>query len=229
LQVPDKIGNNDQLLQYFKDWQPTYEPGTYRTYSNPGIGTLGLITAKSMGQDFIGLVEHRLFPALGMKNSYLKVPEGKMADYAQGYTKEDTPIRMTTGVLSSETYGIRSTAADMIRFVEANMNGIELDERLQRAISATHTAYFKAGPMTQDLIWEQYRYPVALKILLEGNSPEIIFNATPVTQLKPPEQPHDDVWLNKTGSTNGFGAYVSICSGKAAGDCYLVEQELPDR
>jgi len=227
LQVPDKIGNNDQLLQYFKDWQPTYEPGTYRTYSNPGIGTLGLITAKSMGQDFIGLVEHRLFPALGMKNSYLKVPEGKMADYAQGYTKEDTPIRMTTGVLSSETYGIRSTAADMIRFVEANMNGIELDERLQRAISATHTAYFKAGPMTQDLIWEQYRYPVALKMLLEGNSPEIIFNATPVTQLKPPEQPHDDVWLNKTGSTNGFGAYVAFVPEKRLGIVILSNKNYP--
>jgi beta-lactamase class C len=89
-------------------------------------------------------VEQRLFSALGMKSSYINIPEVKMADYAQGYTKEDTPIRMTTGVLSSETYGIRATAADMIRFVEANMNGIELDKKLQRAIRATHTAYFKA-------------------------------------------------------------------------------------
>jgi beta-lactamase class C len=28
LQVPDKIENNDQLLQYFKDWQSTYERST---------------------------------------------------------------------------------------------------------------------------------------------------------------------------------------------------------
>ena len=227
LQVPDKIGNNDQLLQYFKDWQPTYEPGTYRTYSNPGIGTLGLITAKSMGQDFVGLVEQRLFSALGMKSSYINVPKGKMADYAQGYTKEDTPIRMTTGVLSSETYGIRATAADMIRFVEANMNGIELDEKFQRAIRATHTAYFKAGPMTQDLIWEQYPYPVALKMLLDGNAPEIIFNATPVTQLKPPGQPRDDVWINKTGSTNGFGAYVAFIPDKRLGIVILANKNYP--
>ena len=64
LQVPDKIGNNDQLLQYFKDWQPTYEPGTYRTYSNPGIGTLGLITAKSMGQDLSDWWNSVCFPRL---------------------------------------------------------------------------------------------------------------------------------------------------------------------
>ena len=155
LQVPDKIENNDQLMQYFKNWRSTYEPGTYRTYANPGIGTLGLITAKSMGQDFAALIEQRLFPGLGMKSSYINVPEPKMTDYAQGYTKEDAPIRMATGVLSSEAYGIKTTAADLVRFVEANMNSIRLDEKLQRAITETHTGYFKAGPMTQDLVWEQ--------------------------------------------------------------------------
>jgi len=132
LQVPDKIGNNDQLLQYFKDWRPTYDAGTYRTYTNLGIGLLGLITAKSRGQDFVGLMDGHLFPALGIRDSYINIPEGRMADYAQGYTKEDTPIRMTTGVLSSEAYGIRATAADVIRFVEANMNEIEVDEKLRQ-------------------------------------------------------------------------------------------------
>jgi beta-lactamase class C len=227
LQVPDKIGNNDQLMQYFKDWRAAYQPGTYRTYANPGIGTLGLITAKSMGEDFVGLMEHRLFAVLGMKSSYINLPEAKMADYAQGYTKESAPIRMASGVLSPETYGIRTTAADLIRFVEANINPIGLDEKLQRAITATHTGYFKAGPMTQDLIWEQYPYPVALTTLLEGNSPEMIFKATPVTQLNPPEQPHDDVWINKTGSTNGFGAYVAFVPKKRLGIVILANKSYP--
>ena len=39
---------------------------------------------------------------------------------------------------------------------------------------------------SQNLIWEQYPYPVALKTLLEGNSSAVIFNVTPVTELKPP-------------------------------------------
>ena len=69
LQVPDSIHDNGQLLQYFLAWKPTYAPGTYRTYANPGIGTLGLITAKSMGQDFASLIEQRMFPALGMTSS----------------------------------------------------------------------------------------------------------------------------------------------------------------
>jgi beta-lactamase class C len=227
LQVPDNIGNNDELMRYFKGWRPTYEPGTYRTYANPGIGTLGLITAKSMGQDFAPLMEQRLFSVLGMKSSYIHVPEAKMVDYAQGYTKEDAPIRMATGVLSSEAYGIKATAPDMVRFVEANMNSIRLDKKFQRAITETHTGYFKAGPMTQDLIWEQYQYPVALKTLLEGNSSAMIFNATPVTEINPPEGPHEDVWINKTGSTNGFGAYVAFVPEKRLGIVILANKNYP--
>lgn len=227
LQVPDNVNNNDQLLQYLKEWQPAYAPGTYRTYSNISIGTLGLITAKSMGQDFDALMEHQLFPALGMKSTYINVPAAKSLDYAQGYTKDGAPIRMAPGTLSSEAYGVKTTAADMVRFVEANMNLIPVDEKLQRAITNTHTGYFKAGPMTQDLIWEQYPYPVTLKALLDGNSSSMILNATQVTKIEPPQRPQDDVWINKTGSTNGFGAYVAFIPQKRLGIVILANKNFP--
>ncbi len=227
LQVPDNIGNNDQLMQYFKEWQPIYAPGTYRTYANPGIGMLGLITAKSMGQDFDGLMEHLLFPALGMKSTSINVPTAQLPDYAQGYTKDGAPIRMAPGILSSEAYGVKTTVSDMIRFVEANMDMIQLDPKVQQAITNTHTGYFKAGPMTQDLIWEQYQYPVTLKTLMEGNSPAMSFNATPVTEIKPPLNAHKDVWINKTGSTNGFGAYVAFIPQKRLGIVILANKNFP--
>jgi beta-lactamase class C len=227
LQVPEHVKNNEQLIAYFEQWQPTYAPGTYRTYANPSIGTLGLIAAKSMNQDFVALMEERLFPMLGMTGTYLNVPEAKTADYAQGYTRDDAPIRMTAGVLSAEAYGIRSTAADMIRFVEANMNVIKLDENVQRAITDTHTGYFQAGVMTQDLIWEQYPYPVELKTLLEGNSNAMIAEATPVTRITPAQQPRNDVLINKTGSTNGFGAYVAFVPEKRLGIVILANKNYP--
>jgi beta-lactamase class C len=37
LQVPENIKNIDQLMKYFQEWQPSYVPGTYRTYSNMPI------------------------------------------------------------------------------------------------------------------------------------------------------------------------------------------------
>jgi beta-lactamase class C len=228
LQVPDDIHNDGELMQFFKAWKPSCAPGTCRTYANPGIGTLGLITAKSMGQDFTPLMEQRMFPALGLKNSFIDVPQSRMPDYAQGYKKDGAPIRMAPGVLSAEAYGVKSTAADMTRFMQANMDLLQLDAKLQRAITETHTGYFKAGVLTQDLIWEQYAYPVALKTLLAGNSSTMVLKATPAVEIKPPLAPRQDVWINKTGSTNGFGAYVAFVPEKQLGIVMLANKNFPN-
>jgi beta-lactamase class C len=227
LQVPDEIGNDAQLMSWFKAWRATYKPGTRRTYTNPGIGTLGLITAKAMNGDFTSLIEGRLFPALGLKNSFIDVPASRKADYAQGYTKDGKPIRMKGGELAPEAYGVKSTASDMLRFLAANMDLLELDASLQRAITDTHTGYFQAGPMTQDLIWEQYPYPVTLKSLLDGNSTAMALDATPVTPIDPPLSPKQDAWLNKTGSTNGFGAYLGFVPEKRTGIVILGNRNFP--
>jgi beta-lactamase class C len=228
LQVPDNIKNNEELLQYFKNWRPSYPAGTRRTYSNIGIGTLGWITAKSMGQDFAKLMEQRLFPGLEMKNTFIHVPISDMENYAQGYTRENTPIRMDSAVLSAEAYGVKTTAPDMIHFLQENIKSTSLPEQLKRAIENTHTGYFKAGPMTQDLIWEQYPYPVTLNALFEGNSSTMAFDAVPVTEIEPPEKPREDVWINKTGSTNGFGAYVAFVPEKRLGIVILANKNYPN-
>ncbi|MDR5816898.1 beta-lactamase [Caballeronia sp. LZ033] len=228
LQVPDDIHDNAQLLQYFSTWRPARPPGTVRTYSNPGIGTLGFITAKAMNQDFDALMQTRLFPALGLRHSYMHVPAAKQRDYAQGYAQDDRPIRMKGGVLSSEAYGVRTTAADLTRFMQINMNQVRVDPAWQRAVTATHTGYFKAGPMTQDLIWEQYPYPAALPALLEGNGQAMILNPTPVTAIDPPQPPRDEVWINKTGSTNGFGTYIAFVPSEGVGIVMLANRNLPN-
>jgi beta-lactamase class C len=228
LQVPDEVRSDADLIAYLGAWRPTRAAGTYRTYSNPGIGVLGLAASKSMGQDYTALIEQRLFPALAMKNSFIDVPASRAADYAQGYAKDGKPVRLAGGVIAPEAYGVKSTAADMVRFMESNMKLIELDAPLQRAITATHTGYFKAGPMTQDLVWEQYPYPVSLSALKLGNGPDMAFKATPVTRISPPEAPRDDVWINKTGSTNGFGSYVAFIPGQRLGIVMLANRNFPN-
>jgi beta-lactamase class C len=227
LQFPDRVTNDAALIQYFEQWRPAYPMGTYRTYSNQGIGMLGFIAAKSMGSDFSSLMQQRLFPALGLRHSFIAIPASERARYAWGYTDDDTPIRMKTGILSDETYGIRTTAADLIRFVQENIDPSDLIPSLQQAITQTHRGYFHAGPMTQDLIWEQYPYPVALQSLFEGNAPRMLFKATPVSAIVPPQQPTQNAWLNKTGSTNGFGAYVAFIPVKRLGVVLLANKDYP--
>lgn len=227
LQVPDTIKSGEDLTAYLKAWRPSYAPGTYRTYSNLGIGVLGLAAAKSMNGDFTTLMQQRVFPALGMTSTYIDVPAARQSDYAQGYTKQNTPVRVGQGMLWAQAYGVKTTAADMLRFVEANMNLASLDDKWQRAVTRTHTGYYRAGPMTQDLIWEQYPYPVALNALLQGNSAAVILNPTPVSRIAPPQAPSKSVWINKTGSTNGFGAYVAFVPQQQLGIVLLANKNFP--
>ncbi|WP_176539247.1 class C beta-lactamase [Rhizobium sp. M1] len=227
LQVPDEIKSEGQLMEYLAAWHPSYAAGTQRSYANPSIGMLGFITAKAMRGDFAELMEGRLFPGLGLSSTFINVPKSRQGDYAQGYKRSGEPARLTPGLLSAEAYGVRSTAGDMIRFVGANMGLAKLDGKLQQAIDKTHTGYFGVGAMIQDLIWEQYAYPVTLQSLLEGNSAAML-KTIPVAALQPPMKPRHDVWINKTGSTNGFGAYVAFIPTERVGIVILANKNYPN-
>ncbi|RMQ44964.1 AmpC protein [Pseudomonas cichorii] len=228
LQFPDAIHDNQQMMSYFKAWQPEYLPGVHRSYANPSIGLLGLIAAKSMKVPFKTAMQEQLFPALGLSNSYLDVPANKTSSYAQGYNKQDAAVRLNPGVLAAEAYGMKSGSRDLLRFVEANMGLTEVAPALQRALADTRTGYFKVGAMTQDLIWEQYQAPVKLDALIEGNSNRMAYETQPVQALNPPLAPQQDVWINKTGATNGFGGYVAFMPGRKLGIVILANKNYPN-
>ncbi len=227
LQVPDDINDMTQLMSYLQRWEPKDAAGTHRAYSNVSIGLLGMIAAKSMNKPFNEAMEKGLFADLGMKNSYINVPVEKMPLYAQGYNKKDEPVRVNPGVLADEAYGVKTSTADIIQFIDANMYLIKTKENLHRAIDNTHTGYFTSGELTQDLIWEQYAYPVTLKRLLAGNSDTMSYGNTPATQINPPLSPQQDVWINKTGSTNGFAAYVAFIPAQKVGIVILANKNYP--
>ncbi len=71
LQVPEDLTSEDQLIRYFQGWKPTCAAGTYRTYANPSIGLLGRIAARSLDEDFVRVMESTLFPALGLRDTFL--------------------------------------------------------------------------------------------------------------------------------------------------------------
>lgn len=228
LQFPDQVRTDTQMLDYFRAWQPAYPAGSQRTYANPSIGLLGLATASAMKVPFTQAMEQQLLPALGMRNTYLSVPAGKFGSYAQGYAKDGAAVRVNPGLLAAEAYGIKTSSRDLLHFVEANLGLGQLDSTLHQALSDTRQGYFQLGAMTQDLVWEQYAYPVKLADLLQGNGPQVAYQANPVTPLQPPLPAQQQVWVNKTGSTNGFGAYVAFVPAKKIGVVILANKNYPN-
>jgi len=227
LQVPDEIRTDDQLLGYLKAWKPEGTPGTVRKYSNVSIGTLGFITARAMGGDYNALMTQHVFTPLGLSHTYLRVPADQMANYAWGYAKNDKPVRANPDILEAKTYGVRTTAGDLLRFVSVQLGKPIGDAKLQQAIHDTRIGYYFDSPMTQDLIWEQYPYPVTLDSLLAGNGPKMAYETTSARELSPSIAPTQAVWVNKTGSTNGFGAYVAFVPAKQMGIVMLANKAFP--
>lgn len=227
LQFPDDVLNDDQMLVYFRQWKPGAAPGTQRRYSNPSIGLLGHITALALKTDFGDAVEKQLFPGLGLKQTYIRVPENAMANYAWGHDKANQPVRVSPGVLDAQVYGVKSTSADMIRFVQANIDPNGLAGPIRSAVDGTHVGFFQVGGMVQGLGWEQYPYPVTLERLLAGKSAAMINESNRAKKLTPPQVAPRATLFDKTGSTRGFGAYVAFVPEKKIGIVMLANKNYP--
>lgn len=227
LQFPEQVTDQQQMLDYYRDWIPDYAPGSHRLYSNPSIGLFGYLVAKRLGEPFTDLMEKQLFPQLGLSHSYIQVPDDQQQHYAWGYSKEDQPIRVNPGMLDAEAYGVKTSATDLMRFVEVNLHPESLDKPLHKAIETTHTGFYQVESMTQGLGWEMYPYPLELEQLLAGNSAEMALEPHEVEPLEPPQVPTGEVLLNKTGSTNGFGAYAAFVPSRELGVVLLANRNYP--
>lgn len=226
LQFPGEVAA-DQMTSYFRQWQPDAAPGAQRLYSNPSIGLFGHIAGLALKSNFADAMEGRIFPQLGLTSTFIRVPKSAMVNYAWGYNKENKPIRVNPGVFDAETYGVKSSAADMVRYMQANIAPDQLTGPIQRAVAATHVGYFRVGGMVQGLGWEQYAYPINLERLLDGNSYGMILEPNAAIQIKSPQQATGPTLYNKTGSTNGFGSYVAFVPEKKIGIVMLANRNYP--
>lgn len=228
LQLPDDVAEDAQLVRYYQHWKPAAAPGKLREYSNPSLGLFGRVAALALKQDFSDVMQNRLFPQLGLHSTYMRVPATAMSHYAWGYNKVNQPGRVHEDeMLAPETYGVRSSAADMIRYVQLNIDPSVLDAPARRAIDGTHIGYMRVGELVQGLGWEQYSWPISQERLLSGNSEQMIWKRNPVQLLAKPQLPVGPTLFNKTGSTSNFGAYVAFVPAQRIGVVILANRNYP--
>jgi len=228
LQVPDDVKNNKELLRYYKSWQPVFPVNSKRLYSNASIGLFGYISALSMDADYTQLMEEKILPSLNMPNTFINVPNDKMADYAFGYNIAGDAIRVNPGMLDAEAYGIKSTIKDMTQFMAANMGLVPLDKDIQQALDNNRKGYYQASTFTQGLGWEMYPYPTKLNTLLKGNSMDVVLKPQAITTDNHPTPILNNVWVNKTGATNGFGGYIAYIPAEKSGIVILANKNYPN-
>ncbi|EML1605134.1 ADC family extended-spectrum class C beta-lactamase [Acinetobacter baumannii] len=225
LQFPDEVKTDQQVLTFFKDWKPKNSIGEYRQYSNPSIGLFGKVVALSMNKPFDQVLEKTIFPALGLKHSYVNVPKTQMQNYAFGYNQENQPIRVNPGPLDAPAYSVKSTLPDMLSFIHANLNPQKYPADIQRAINETHQGRYQENTMYQALGWEEFSYPATLQTLLDSNSEQIVMKPNKVTAIS--KEPSVKMY-HKTGSTTGFGTYVVFIPKENIGLVMLTNKRIPN-
>ncbi|WP_409259690.1 class C beta-lactamase [Pseudomonas sp. KCJK9009] len=229
LQFPDTVQTPQQVGDFFRHWQPRAKPGTQRCYSNPSLGLFGDLAARAQHEPFSTLMSEGLLTKMGLKNTYLQVPASAQGLYAQGYDADDKPVRVGPGPYADEAYGIKTSASDLLRYVRLHMQPQGLPPALVKATAITQQGYFQVGGMTQGLGWERYPYPVTLSTLIDGNSPRLIREPQATTRLQPALPALPAAWYNKTGATNGFGAYAAFVPAEQLAVVLLANRNYPNQ
>ncbi|MDR6676895.1 class C beta-lactamase [Pseudomonas oryzihabitans] len=227
LQFPDSVTREDQATAFYRDFQPPFPAGSRRLYANPSIGLFGALAAQRLDEPFATALQRHVLTPLGLSHTYLQVPTAEQGHYAWGHGKNGEPLRVNPGVYAEEAYGIKTTASDLLGFVEANLNPSRLPGPLAKVIAITQQGYYRSGPLTQGLGWEAYAYPLPKARLLAGNTPAMALEPQPVQWQHPPLPASGARLLNKTGSTNGFGAYALFIPERQIGVVILANRNYP--
>ncbi|MBJ3816390.1 beta-lactamase [Shimwellia pseudoproteus] len=228
LQVPDAVTTTAQLADFYRQWQPQWAPGTTRQYANSSIGLFGMLLVRPSGTPFAAAMAQRVLRPLGLNHSWIKVPASASRQYAWGY-RDNQPLRVSPGMLDAESYGVKSTIADMARWVQVNMAPEQVaDKDLRQGIRLAQRRYWQAGNLYQGLGWEMLDWPVSQAVLAQGSENAVALAPMPVQRLNPPQPPVENAWVHKTGSTNGFGAYIAFIPEYKVGVVLLANKNYPN-
>ncbi|WP_034058097.1 serine hydrolase [Lacinutrix jangbogonensis] len=130
------------LYNYISNHELKVDIGSVSEYSNVGMGLLGHILELQSGKTYEELVIEYIANPLQMNDTRLVFNEAMKNRLAKGHE----------GLLETENWdiitlggagGIRSTASDMVKYIQANINSESIDSKLHNAMSLAHKSAYK--------------------------------------------------------------------------------------
>lgn len=229
LQLPGSVSDENALKIYYQTWKPQSPPGTVRQYSNASIGLFGHLMVKKSGLTFEQFLTRNILKPLRLQHTWINVPESAQKDYAWGY-RNGEPVRVSPGMLDAEAYGVKSTVKDMVTFMMANMHPEKLASMpvLTQAIEQAQARYFLTDGMYQGLGFEMYNWPADPQNIIAGSHNTVALKPHETQEINPPQPMLSSSWVHKTGSTNGFGAYIAFIPSKDVGIVMLANKSYPN-
>lgn len=126
-------------------------------YSNLGVGLLGQALAERAHTTYEALLKKQITSPLGMRDTVITIPAALRARFAQGHDGEHKPTRAWDIPALAGAGAIRSTAGDMLTYLEAQLHPDHLPatarnstegKTLAAAIAASHEVHGEVAPGT---------------------------------------------------------------------------------
>ncbi|HEX5135448.1 MAG TPA: serine hydrolase [Planctomycetota bacterium] len=140
----------ERMLSYLKGAKLSRAPGTAYEYSNLGVGLLGWALAKKAGKGYEELLAERITGPLGMKSTAVALTPDMKARLAPGHDMAGGAARNWDIPALAGAGGIRSTAADMMRFLRANLAP---DGPLAETLAFAREVRFEGGGVRMGCGW----------------------------------------------------------------------------
>jgi CubicO group peptidase (beta-lactamase class C family) len=135
-----------QLYEFLSGHELRRDPGAEYEYSNLGVGLLGHVLALRAGVTYEALVRARILDPLGMTHTAVALTPWMLEHAVAGHNAQGDTVPYWDLPALAGAGALRSTAEDMLRFLEANVrpgNG-----RLAGAMRMAHPARAAAGSPT---------------------------------------------------------------------------------
>lgn len=164
---------HQMILHFLQHWNPKHPPGQTYLYSNLGFGVLGYALENEQKTPYFEIIEKEILKPLEMTSTVIDIPSHLLHRFAQGYSKEGEPVLSdnSTRHLLPGSGSLRSTASDLLKFLEANL-GLRGSFELKKAMQFAQQEYFKASDhLTLGLAWQRIYLQGMLIIDKNGGLP----------------------------------------------------------
>ncbi len=143
----------DRLRAFLAEVRPGSAPGAAHEYSNAAAGALGYALAHRAGTTYQALAADRVFGPLGMRETFVTVPDSLAGRFADGSDEDGAPTpHWAFQDATVGAGGLRSTAADMLTLAQAVVRPGATP--LADAVALTTVPRAPAeGPFQQGLGW----------------------------------------------------------------------------
>ena len=155
----------------------------------------------------------------------INVPKGYQSHYAQGYNKDGKAVPPESMGLYPAADSIKASGRDMLKFLHAALALPGTPSSIITAMHMTQTAFATTDSMAQGLGW--VIYPMTQYTVADLLQPPAEMNMGPLPAkviTSHDQQFNSNALIDKTGTTNGFRAYIALIPQQKSGIVILTNR-----